>query len=187
MQLEYPEVITNIDEMLEIFKAEEKTGTKFEKKIEECDKNITITEATETGIERRENVLNIKHQTTDSLELRRLRVAIKWNDTYPYTYEWLKDRLNNLLGRGNFALAYAKREKRIICLVGLKKKEMENEIWKLLDEIVPLNLEVLTGIRYNRWKTMKKHTWEQLKKYTWEQLHSSEKLEEDYEYKDVKL
>ena len=180
MHLEYPQVILNIDEINTIFDAEEKTGSKFEQEIIDLDKDITIQEATEKGITRREKILKIKPQDTDDLELRRFRVALKWNDRYPYTQESLMNKMDNLLGKGNYTLAIVPEEMTMVCLLGLKKKEMEDEFRKLLEELVPLNIVLDIDLRYNKWKRMRKYTYKDLSKYTWEDLRSNGDLEGEY-------
>lgn len=178
MHLEYPECILNIDEMKAIFDAEEVVGQKFEDNIADCDSNTTIAESSETGIRRREKILGINPQDTDSLELRRFRVMMKWYDSYPYTQESLMNKMNDLLGKGNYTIAVVPDEMKMICLLGLKKKTMEDEFKKLLEEIVPLNITMDIGIRYNKWKTMNKYTWSEMHKYTWKGLRSGTELEE---------
>lgn len=54
MQLEYPSVIMNIDEIVQIYEAEEKVGNQFDEAIQDVDRDIYIEDATETGIARRE-------------------------------------------------------------------------------------------------------------------------------------
>ena len=105
MQLDYPSVIEEMEEMQAIFAAEEKVGEKFEKRIEECDKNTAISTANEVGIARREKILKVIPQDTEDMEERRFRVMAMWNDSYPYTQESLLVRLDELLGKGNYTLA----------------------------------------------------------------------------------
>ena len=173
MHLEYPECILEIDEMNAIFDAEEVVGQKFEDNIADCDSNTSIAGSSEAGIRRREKILGINPQDTDSLELRRFRVIVKWYDSYPYTQESLMNKMDILLGNGNYTLAVVPEEMRMICLLGLNKKDMENEFRKLLEEIVPLNIILDIDLRYNKWKRMRKYTYGDLRKYTWEDLRSN--------------
>ena len=103
---------------------------------------------------------------------------MKWYDSYPYTQESLMNKMNDLLGKGNYTIAIVPDEMKMICLLGLKKKAMGDEFKKLLEEIVPLNITMDIGIRYNKWKTMNKYTWSEMHKYTWEGLRSGTELEE---------
>ena len=119
MHLEYPECVLEIDEMNAIFDAEEVVGQKFEDNIADCDSNTSIAGSSETGIKRREKILGINPQDTDSLELRRFRVMMKWYDSYPYTQESLMNKMDILLGNGNYTLAVVPEEMRMICLLGL--------------------------------------------------------------------
>ena len=98
MQLEYPEIILEIDEIKAIYDAEEDVGTAVTKEIENTDLDIAISTATENGIARREKVMGIKAQDTDTINDRRFRVMIKWYDDYPYTLNDLLKRMDNLIG-----------------------------------------------------------------------------------------
>ena len=91
-------------------------------------------------------ILKIQPQDTDSLEDRRFRVLIKWYDDYPYTYNDLLNRLNNLLGNGNYTLVVLPEEMELKCLVELTRKQMYADFEKLMDEIVPMNMTMDIGV-----------------------------------------
>jgi hypothetical protein len=63
-------------------------------------KNNFINYADETGIELFENMMGIKPNINDSLEVRRENILIKWNSQPPYTWWFLKRFLNSILGEG---------------------------------------------------------------------------------------
>ena len=157
MQLEIPAAIENIDEIMAIYAAEEKVGQRLEKEIRD----------------RREKILKIQPQDTDSLEDRRFRVLIKWYDDYPYTYNDLLNRLNNLLGNGNYTLVVLPEEMELKCLVELTRKQMYADFEKLMDEIVPMNMTMDIGLRYNQHETLHAFTHDYLKKYTHEQVRNT--------------
>ena len=158
MQLEIPAAIENIDEIMAIYAAEEKVGQRLEKEIRDRDLDTCIRTATEYGISRREKILKIQPQDTDSLEDRRFRVLIKWYDDYPYTYNDLLNRLNNLLGNGNYTLVVLPEEMELKCLVELTRKQMYADFEKLMDEIVPMNMTMDIGLRYNQHETVHAYT-----------------------------
>ena len=111
-------------------------------------------------------------QDTDSLEDRRFRVLSKWYDDYPYTYNDLIARLDNLLGKGNYTMVVLPDEMELKCLVELTRKQMYSDFEKLLDEIVPLNITIDIGLRYNQHETLNKLTHNYLKKYRHEQIRN---------------
>lgn len=172
MQLEIPFVIENIDEIRAIYNAEEKTGSKLETEIESKDFDAYIRTATEYGISRRESILKIKPQDTDSLEDRRFRVLSKWYDDYPYTYNDLIARLDNLLGKGNYTIVVLPEEMELRCLVELTRKQMFSDFEKLLEDIVPLNITIDVGLRYNQHNRLQNFTHKALEKYTHEQVRN---------------
>lgn len=179
MQLDYPSVIEEMEEMQAIFAAEEKVGEKFEKRIEECNQNTAISTANEVGIARREKILKVIPQDTEDMEERRFRVMTMWNDGYPYTQENLLVRLDGLLGEGNYTLVIVPEEMSLTCLIELEKQGMEAELRKLLEKIVPLNITIDVQIRCNRWSEVKKHTYEEVAEKTWNEMRRDRTLAEE--------
>lgn len=172
MQLEYPEVILNIDEVKAIYDAEEKTGEGISKEIQLADDNINITTSTEYGIKRREEILGIYAKDTDSLEDRRFRILIKWFDSYPYTFKDLMDRMDNLLGKGNYTIAIDTDTMTMTCLLELTKRQMYNDFISLLEKIVPVNIKMDISLRYRQWMEYKETTWSELKTKTWHEMRN---------------
>lgn len=154
MQLEYPCVIMNIDEIVNIYDAEERTGNKFEEEINSIDKDIFLDDATERGISRREKILGITPQDDDTIEERRFKVKTKWNDTYPYTNTDLIQRLDLLLGEGTYTIAIDQEKMEMSCILELKAQKMYDAFVELLEEIVPLNVVIKYGIRYTQQKDL---------------------------------
>lgn len=172
MQLEYPDVILNIDEINAIYEAENHTGEGLTKEIENTDNDIAISTATEKGIKRREEVLKIKAQDTDSVDDRRFRVLIKWNDDYPYTLKGLMNRMDNLVGKGNYMIAINTDDMTMQCLLELTRRQMYDEFVKLLEDIVPVNIALDISLRYRQWLEYKNITWKDLKLKTWYEMRN---------------
>lgn len=172
MQLEYPEVILDIDEINAIYEAEEHTGGELTKEIEYTDNDIAISTATQRGIKRREEVLKIKAQDTESLDDRRFRVLIKWYDDYPYTLNDLISRMDNLLGENNYMIAVNTDDMTMQCLLELKRRQMYDEFVKLLEEIVPVNVVLEVSLRYRQWKEYKSVKWKDMKEKTWYEMRN---------------
>lgn len=170
MQLEYPDVILNIDEIKSIYDSEEKTGIQLEKNIEKTDTDISIITAVESGIAHRENILGIKPQDTQSLEERRFQVLLKWTDSFPYTESSLRRKIENLVGKGNYALTIDYENLKLEMLLALNERNYYDNILDLLEEIVPLNLRIKFEIEFNCYKLLSGYTHKELRKYTHEML-----------------
>ena len=172
MQLEYPEIILEIDEIKAIYDAEEDVGTAVTKEIENTDLDIAISTATENGIARREKVMGIKAQDTDTINDRRFRVMIKWYDDYPYTLNDLLKRMDNLLGEGKYTIAVNTDDMTMRCLLELTRKQMYDEFAKLLEDIVPVNIALDISLRYRQWLEYKNTTWKNLETKTWYEMRN---------------
>lgn len=162
MQLDYPRVILNIDEIKALYDMEEVIGGKLEDAIDGIEKDIHIATATEEGIKRREKILGIKPLDTDTIEDRRFRVTTKWTDTYPYTLQNLRSRLDDLVGAGNYTLKMDYDSMTMTCRLPLERKEMYSAVVKLIEKIVPLNIILDISVMYNRHSQLVGYTHQQL-------------------------
>lgn len=63
-------------------------------------RNNFINYADKDGIELFEKMMSIKPNINDSLEVRRDNILLKWNSQPPYTWIFLKNFLNSILGEG---------------------------------------------------------------------------------------
>lgn len=162
MQLDYPAVILNIDEIKALYDMEEKTGMQLEKILGNLDSDIHISTATAEGIARREKILGINPLDTDSFEDRKFRVNTKWYDTYPYTLPNLKSRLDDLVGNENYTLELDYDVLMMKCRLALERKEMYNAVIDLIEKIVPLNISLDISVMYNCHLDITSYTHEQL-------------------------
>lgn len=92
---------------------------------------------------------------------------IKWYDSYPYTFRDLINRMDNLLGKGNYTIVIDNDTQEMMCRLELKKRAMYDEFVKLLETIVPLNIKMDIMLRYRQWLEYKNITWKDLKLKTW--------------------
>lgn len=154
MQLEMPRMLEKIDEIVAIYAAEENAGNKFEENIQNVEKDIFIDTATEEGIKRRETILGITAQDTNTLEERRFCVKTRWNDTYPYTYDYLMQRLDNLLGKGKYTLTIDTEKMSMRCMLELEAEKMYNAFVEMIEKIVPLNIVLEFDLKYIQQKDL---------------------------------
>ena len=96
---QYPDM-AEIDRVTELFMSE------LYDDIADLHDDILIMTATERGIARREAILGITPETTETLEARRARVLMKWYERSPYTRKVIERKIAALCGAGNYSLDY---------------------------------------------------------------------------------
>ena len=97
-----PDFIQRYDEIRQIMTTENEDVQKLENESERIKNNQFIVSSDLIGIKKFETMLGISPDPLETLEARRSRVLIKWNDTLPYTYRALLERLEALCGDGNY-------------------------------------------------------------------------------------
>lgn len=172
MQLEYPECVITIDEIKAVYDKGDIIEKMLFGHIEAADQDTNITTSTENGIKRREEILKVNPKDTESIEDRRFRILIKWYDSYPYTFRDLINRMDNLLGQGNYTIVIDNDTQEMMCRLELKKRAMYDEFVKLLETIVPLNIKMDIMLRYRQWLEYKNTTWKDLKAKTWYEMRN---------------
>lgn len=178
--LEYlPEVYSNIEEVQALANAYNLELKEINLELEGCFNNFFFETLNEEGCERWEKILNIKLNSSYTLEDRRLNIAVKQLGLLPYTYTHLKSILTDLMGDGNFLLELkAVKHKEgingwhpyLLCKLDLGIKNQYNTIKELLENIVPLNVELDVTLFRNTHKQLSAYTHKELSKYTHHQL-----------------
>lgn len=134
--------------------------------------DLFIESLTAPGATRTEGIMGLKVKATDSLEVRRFRIAAKNNEQLPYSFNVIDKQLATLCGANgySFAVDYAARE--IAVRVALTAKGMYDEIESLLLRIRPANMVVDLSLLYNQNLTLHPYTNAQLSTYTNKQLRN---------------
>lgn len=140
-----------------------------------CDnirKDLFIESLTEPGAARTEGIMGLKVKATDSLEVRRFRIAAKNNEQLPYSFNIIDQQLATLCGADgySFSVDYAARE--IAVRVALTAKGMYDEIENLLLRIRPANMVIDLSLLYNQWITLSAKRWSELSTKTWYQVRN---------------
>lgn len=100
-----PPVMQDFAEMQEIMSVENKETDKIDSDMQRVLGNGFIAECDEYGIQKYEHILKIVPDINDTLELRKSRVLIHWNNSVPYTYRTLVKRLNAICGANNYTVS----------------------------------------------------------------------------------
>ncbi len=166
IRVEYPEVVINIKDVKAAIDAGDKISDMVDRNLGELDNNITILTSEESGIARREKILGIQPPDTASLEDRRLEVLMRWYDTPLYTETTLRNKLDSVLGKGNYVLVIDLDKKLVECQIELTRRLMFKSVQELFEQMVPLDYLLSVVLRYNQHLTLHKFTHGQLKAYT---------------------
>lgn len=166
VNVQYPDVVLNVKDVKASIDAGDKISDMLEKHLTELDSNITILDSEESGIERREKILGIKPLDTASLEDRRLEVLIRWYDTPLYTEVTLRQKLDSVLGQGNYVLTIDLDAKQVKCQIELTRQMMFKSVQELFEQMVPLDYLIDVTLRYNQHITLAKYTHAQLAERT---------------------
>lgn len=172
IEIRLPEHLWNIKEIRFIYEKEEQQGEKIQQEINEIVDNIHIETARESGIIRREKILGIKPMDTSGLEERRAKVISKWNEKIPYTETELRNRLDNICGRGGYTLNISAKERKAECFIELRKKNLIKTVGELLEELIPLDLTIILDLNYNSYELLEKYTYDQLQNWSNDFLRS---------------
>lgn len=143
-----PEFMQLYKEPIEILKAENPEFQIIWKAADKAFYNRFISTADDYGISRFENILGIYPNSTDTLEIRRMRVQSRWFNKIPYTIRNLAEKINNILGgEYNFAIQEDFKNSYELHLTVYTINDSQNEeLEYILSIVVPVN--IVTNIIY---------------------------------------
>jgi hypothetical protein len=131
-----------------------------------------IQDATENGIARREKMLNIQPFADDTLETRRFRVGVKWNNQLPYTYRQLEKKLTDLVGLNGYTIVLDNGAYTLTVRVSLGQKRMLQDAERMVDNMSPQNLVLTVDLLYNKYSDLAGYTYNYLATKTYDQLRN---------------
>lgn len=147
-----PEFVQEYREIKHIMNSEQPEIQKLEDETEIIKNNQFILSCDIDGIERFENLLGITPKPDDTLDARKSRVITRWNDSIPYTYKGLKEKLNVMCGEGNYLLIPSFNEYGLEIVVSLPLSGQADELDYMLSYMIPANIVVTS--RNNMVRTM---------------------------------
>lgn len=142
------------------------------KLVDELYCNQFIPTATEAGISRYEKIFGIVKNDTDTLEDRRFVLMMAVTQQLPYTYANLMIKLNTLLGDDGYTLDLINEEYRIEIRVGLKVKDKEESVLKLLRRELPANMIIDVDLDYNDHKALEEFTYDHLAQWSHDHIRN---------------
>ncbi len=144
--IEYlPEFMQDITEFKQLFGVEDKEVDKLNNAIEKIFNEIIVKTSESYGLDRYEKIYNIKDEITD-IEARRFNILTKINNKVPYTMQWLRNKLNNLIGKDNYEIILDNNNYKIQIDVLALFEDIAVMLNKDLREQLPANLVVTVNL-----------------------------------------
>ncbi len=131
-----------------------------------------IQDARESGIARRERILQIAPKGTDTLEDRRFRVKARMNEQLPFTLPALRQQLADLCGPAGYTVALDRGAYLLTVRVALTAKSNFDDVGALLERVAPANIVIDLDLKYNQHGTLAGFSHGQLAAYTHDQLRN---------------
>lgn len=135
-----PDFLKQFMEFQEIGKVVDPVIRSFDEMLGRVLNNAFIAECDEYGIRKYEMILKITPSADDTLESRRSRVALRWNDHIPYTYRVLIAKLNALCGVNNYDMVCDLKNYSISLHTHLSMSGQVKELEDLLDKMLPATM-----------------------------------------------
>lgn len=171
-----PEILHEVIEIRAFAAAEEPLLEALWRSVyQSIDNNFVLT-ADEEGVRHYEMMLNLKVPASDSLETRRLRILARMQEQAPYTWIVLNRILTSLLGAGNFVLTRDVAAKLLSVRLELTIRRQYDILAETLERIVPVNMIIDIGLRYNTHAKLSKYTHAELSAFTQFELRDKEGL-----------
>ena len=117
-----------------------------------------IATANETGIARREKLLNIQPFYDDTLESRKFRLQTRWNSKLPYTYKQLVNKINSLIGIDGYTATINYAAYTLTIKINLGQKRMLQDVRVMMKNMSPANMVVTVELQYNRHLDLAQYT-----------------------------
>lgn len=89
-----------IDDFVELSKAEATEVDNLEQAVQRLFDDQFVMTSSPQGIRRREKMLGIQADPSESLDFRRKRILNRYQTKPPFTVRWLQQQLNQLVGKG---------------------------------------------------------------------------------------
>lgn len=144
--IEYmPTFLQEVQEFKEIFNSEDIEIEDIKERISELLDEVVVQTAKSYGLDRYEKIYGITNITTD-IERRRFNILSKINNRIPYTLNWLKNKLNNLVGKDNYEIILDHNNYKITVNVAALFNDIAIVLNKDLREQLPANLLITVNL-----------------------------------------
>ena len=144
--IEYlPEFLQKIREYKVLFDVEDIELDELKERLEDILDEVIVNTADSYGIERYEKIYSIKPDSND-IEKRRFNILSKINNRVPYTINWLKSKLDNIVGKDNYVITIDHNNYKIKIEILAIFKEVAELLNKDLREQLSANMEITVNL-----------------------------------------
>lgn len=171
-----PKFISEIEEIKSIMQTSQLNINDINIELEKILNNFFIEDSDLNAIKRYEKILNIFPKHSDTNDIRKDNIIIKYNKILPFTLENLILMLNSILGEGNYKLNLEYEKFNLNILISLNKRDLKDSIFEFLDKTIPANIIINLSLDYNTWKYVKKNSWKEICGYKFIDLRENEEI-----------
>ena len=143
-----PPFVQEYREMQKVMKAEEPEFQLVADESEVLKNNQFIETCNEVGIARFEKILHITPSSEDTLDSRKSRVKIRWNDAVPYTWNVFLMKMQTLCG-DDFTVVEDWNNYQLHLTTHLDLYGQIDELENILEYMPPANIEVIANNELN--------------------------------------
>ena len=138
--IEYmPPFLQNILEYNKIFETEDVEIENMRFLIDKILSEVIVKKATSYGLEKYERIYGIKNKA-QTIEARRMEILFKMNNKFPYTVKWLRNTLDESIGKDNYILKIKDYE--LYITINLEYTEAAEMLKKNLIRQIPANIKL---------------------------------------------
>lgn len=156
--------ILGIREIQSIYEINDRQQEAMEHDIQSIEYDMQLRTMSVDMCKTMEKYIGLKGQDDDTVEEKRFRIQGAENERTPYTFEILKARLNEMVGRDRVLLSID--DGILVAKVALESKKSVGFINDLLDQMVPLDVMIETNMIWNTYQKLNEYTYEYLGRKT---------------------
>lgn len=173
---EAPEIIIQIPDIKQVYKAVDKQIEKLTAAVEQMEDDIFLESMGEEKIKLWEKMLRIKPLDDDTLSDRRFRVQSKVLEKLPYSYRVIVRKLTALAPDG---MEITRSDKNVTVKLAIASKKKIKDVAELLEVTLPLNMNYEVIIMFHTYGFFKerKMTYGQMKAFSYLALRENEEVE----------
>ena len=140
-----PLFLKNVREFNEIFNVEDDELDNLKSEVDSILLEFSIETAEGYGLTRFEKMLNITNQS-NNIEERRFKIKSKLTNQAPLTYNWLNNKLKNLVGENNYKIDLNHNNYTISISISYLFPDIATVLQKDLNKQLPANLIITVNL-----------------------------------------
>lgn len=156
-----PDILKPFEEFRQITNTETQETDALWASSEQALDNAFFMRADENGVKLYEEMLGIKPAPGQTLDERKFAVLVKYQESRPYTYRFLRQQLDTLC-KGDYWVDLQPANYYIKILLALTSKHNMGAVQEMVGRMLPANMVREIGLRYNQHGTLHHLTHAQL-------------------------